>query len=169
MNDSKYEIIVRRSKRRKKTLQATLRNNTVKILAPHHTSDEDVKAFLNKFLKKLELKDIILNNDNELSKRAEKLKKKFIPEAPDYSIQFQKSLTRTWGKCYTRQRRIIINPVLGTYPKWVLDYVIIHEIAHLLVPNHGKEFRALVNRYKLKERAVGFLMAKGMKEDSDEL
>ncbi|MBN2789825.1 MAG: M48 family metallopeptidase [Candidatus Delongbacteria bacterium] len=166
MISDKYEIIVKRSKRRKKTLQASLRDNTVKILAPHHTSDGDIKAFLNKFLEKLELKEIILNNDDELLKRSLKLKKKFIPEAPDYSIEFQGTLLRTWGKCYTRQRKIVINPVLATYPKWVMDYVIIHEIAHLLVPNHGKDFRSLINRFKLKERAVGFLMAKGMKEET---
>ncbi|MDA3839141.1 MAG: M48 family metallopeptidase [Candidatus Delongbacteria bacterium] len=169
MVSDKYEIIVQRSKRRKKTLQATLRDNTVKILAPHHTSYEDVKVFLNKFLKKLVRKDIILNNDKELLSRAKKLKKKFLPDAPDFTIVFQKSLTRIWGKCFTNQRKIVINPILGTYPKWVLDFVIVHEIAHLLVPNHGKEFRSLVDRFKLKERAVGFLMAKGMKEDSDEL
>ncbi|MDA3886367.1 MAG: M48 family metallopeptidase [Candidatus Delongbacteria bacterium] len=167
MYSDKYEIIIQRSKRRKKTLQAVLRDNTVKILAPSITSDADIKKFLDKFLKKLELKDVILNNDKELLSRANKLKKKFIPEASDFTIVFQKSLTRTWGKCFTNQRKIVINPVLGTYPKWVLDFVIVHELAHLLVPNHGKQFRELVNRFKLKERAVGFLMAKGMREDSD--
>ena len=165
MHSDKYEVIIQRSKRRKKTLQAVLRDSTVKILAPHHTSDEDIKAFLNKFLKKLELKDVILNNDKELLSRANKLKKKFIPDAPDFTIVFQESLKKIWGKCFTNQRKIVINPVLGTYPKWVLDFVIVHEIAHLLIPNHGKEFRALVDRFKLRERAVGFLMAKGMKEE----
>ena len=165
MTDKKYNIVIQRSKRRKKTLQAVLRDNTVKILAPSTTSDAEIKKFLDKFLKKLELKDIILNNDKELLSRANKLKKKFIPDAPDFTIVFQESLKRTWGKCFTNQRKIVINPVLGTYPKWVLDFVIVHELAHLLIPNHGKEFRSLVNRFKLKERAVGFLMAKGMKEE----
>ena len=165
MTSDKYNVIIQRSKRRKKTLQAVLKGNTVKILAPFTASDTEINKLLDKFLKKLELKDIILNNDRELLSRAQKLKKKFIPDAPDFTIVFQESLKRTWGKCFTNQRKIVINPVLATYPKWVLDYVIVHEIAHLLVPNHGKEFRSLVNRFKLKERAVGFLMAKGMKEE----
>lgn len=165
MYSDKYEIIIQRSKKRRKTLQAILRDNTVKILVPSTTCNVDIKKFLDKFLKKLELKDVILNNNKELLSRANKLKKKFIPEASDFTIVFQKSLTRTWGKCFTNQRKIVINPILATYPKWVLDFVIIHELAHLLVPNHGQEFRSLVNRFKLKERAVGFLMAKGMKEE----
>ncbi|MCK4979921.1 MAG: M48 family metallopeptidase [Candidatus Delongbacteria bacterium] len=165
MTSEKYNVVIQRSKRRKKTLQAVLKGNTVKILAPFTAGDTEINKFLDKFLKKLERKDIILNNDKELLSRAQKLKKKFIPDAPDFTIVFQESLKRTWGKCFTNQRKIVINPVLATYPKWVLDYVIVHEIAHLLIPNHGKEFRELVNRFKLKERAVGFLMAKGMKEE----
>jgi predicted metal-dependent hydrolase len=37
--------------------------------------------------------------------------------------------------------------------------VIVHELAHLLEPNHGKRFKSLVHRYPLAERAIGFLIA----------
>jgi predicted metal-dependent hydrolase len=43
----------------------------------------------------------------------------------------------------------------------VLDWVMIHELAHLEEPNHGSRFKALVGRYELAERARGYLMAKG--------
>ena len=165
MLTEKYDIVIQRSKKRKKTLQATFKSNTVKILVPVTTPDFEIDIFLDKFLQKLERNKIIVNNNQELISRANKLKKKFIPEAPDFTIVFQERLKRTWGKCFTNRRKIVINPVLAKYPKWVLDFVIIHELAHLLVPNHGKEFRSLVNRFKLKERAVGFLMAKGMSEE----
>jgi hypothetical protein len=46
-------------------------------------------------------------------------------------------------------------------PGWVLDSVLIHELAHLAVPNHGPNFQALVARYRLGERAKGYLIAKG--------
>ena len=54
------------------------------------------------------------------------------------------------------------------YPLWVLDYVIVHELAHLAEPNHGPRFHALVARYPKAERATGFLMAKGMFPDEEE-
>jgi predicted metal-dependent hydrolase len=39
----------------------------------------------------------------------------------------------------------------------VLDYVLVHELAHLLVPGHGAEFWKWVRRYPKTERAVGYL------------
>jgi hypothetical protein len=42
-------------------------------------------------------------------------------------------------------------------PPWVIDYVLVHELVHLLVPGHGADFWALVARYPRTERAKGFL------------
>jgi predicted metal-dependent hydrolase len=45
-------------------------------------------------------------------------------------------------------------------PVWVLDWVLVHELAHLAVPDHGEQFQAIVGRYELGERAEGYLIAK---------
>jgi hypothetical protein len=45
-------------------------------------------------------------------------------------------------------------------PGWVLDWVLVHELAHLEVANHGERFKMLVSRYELAERAEGYLIAK---------
>jgi hypothetical protein len=50
---------------------------------------------------------------------------------------------------------------------WVLDYVVVHELAHLVVPGHGPEFAALVARYPKAERAIGYLIARGHMDDDD--
>ena len=42
-------------------------------------------------------------------------------------------------------------------PGYVVDYVLLHELAHLLVPGHGAAFRALLAGYERLERAQGFL------------
>jgi hypothetical protein len=42
-------------------------------------------------------------------------------------------------------------------PSWVLDYVIMHELAHLLQPSHGRDFWALLESYPRTERARGYL------------
>jgi hypothetical protein len=47
----------------------------------------------------------------------------------------------------------------------VLDYVLVHELAHLLVETHGPDHDDLVNRFPLAERARGFLVAKDLAPD----
>jgi hypothetical protein len=42
-------------------------------------------------------------------------------------------------------------------PGWVVDYVLVHELAHLLVPGHGPRFWELVSGYPKAERARGYL------------
>ncbi len=59
---------------------------------------------------------------------------------------------------------IRLSLALADYPTWVRDYVIVHELAHLTVPDHSPSFWRLVNRYPMTERARGFLIAKGEEE-----
>ena len=42
-------------------------------------------------------------------------------------------------------------------PPYVIDYVLLHELTHLLVPGHGPAFWAELEAYPLTERARGFL------------
>jgi len=159
-----FEILLVRSKARKRTIQAKLiGERTVKVMAPFHSDENFIEEFVRKSVKKLSLKTKIPEGAGSLSDRAEILRRKFIPEAPDFSIGYSESLRTTWGKCFIRDKNIILNNKLKEYPLWVTDLVIIHEIAHLIYPNHGTSFRELVSRYKLKERATGYLIAKGMK------
>jgi hypothetical protein len=64
-----------------------------------------------------------------------------------------------WGSCTPSTGEIRISNRLAAYPPWILDYVLVHELAHLVEANHSPAFNALVARYPLAERARGFLMA----------
>jgi len=66
-----------------------------------------------------------------------------------------------WATCDTATREIQVIERLAEFPAWVLDYVLVHELAHLVHPNHSARFWALVNRFPRAERARGFLIAKG--------
>ena len=54
---------------------------------------------------------------------------------------------------------------LAGEPAWVVDYVLVHELAHLSVRHHNAAFWKLVHRYPLAERALGYLMARGLDAD----
>lgn len=51
-----------------------------------------------------------------------------------------------WGSCQPATGRICINTLLALYPPECLEYVVVHELCHLLVPGHGQDFKSLMTR-----------------------
>jgi predicted metal-dependent hydrolase len=72
-----------------------------------------------------------------------------------------------YGSCTPQDGTIRLSDRLVAWPPWVRDYVLVHELAHLAVPDHSPAFWRLVDRYPLAERARGFLIAKGMEDEVD--
>ena len=75
-----------------------------------------------------------------------------IKEAEDLTglradaYRLRKMKTR-WGSCNTSKKRVWLNTNLAKYEPICLTYVLVHELCHLLEPNHGKRFYALVERF----------------------
>ncbi len=65
----------------------------------------------------------------------------------------QRWMTSRWGTCNTRSGHILLNTQLAKHPLESLDYVVLHEICHLRVPNHGPAFHALLDRHMPDWRA----------------
>lgn len=75
---------------------------------------------------------------------------------PD-SVRWVPPMRTRWASCTPAEGSIRVSDRLRDVPSWVLDYVLVHELAHLLVPGHGADFWALVRRYPKAERAIGYL------------
>lgn len=60
---------------------------------------------------------------------------------------FLRRMKTRWGSCNHRARHIRLNTELVKKPKEALEYVIVHEMAHLLVPSHNAQFLCLLDRY----------------------
>ena len=58
-----------------------------------------------------------------------------------------KYMTTRWGTCNTEKRKIWLNLQLAKKPYICLEYVILHELIHLKVKNHGPEFVSLMDQY----------------------
>ena len=73
------------------------------------------------------------------------------------SVRWVTNQNGRWGSCTPADRTIRISHRVQDMPDWVIDYVLLHELAHLIVPSHNARFWALVGRYPKAERARGYL------------
>lgn len=62
------------------------------------------------------------------------------------SYQIKKMKSR-WGTCNTLTKKIWLNLILAHKAEECIEYVIVHEISHLKVSNHGKDFITLMDKY----------------------
>ncbi len=151
-------VEVVRSARRRKTVEARLVDGVLRLAIPAHLSaDEEahwVAVMRERFDRKRSTEGI------DLRARAARLASRLNLPNPA-TIAWSDRQQARWGSCTPQRRSIRVSNRLAAYPDWVLDYVIVHELAHLVVDGHTTEFWALVNRYQLAERARGYLLAKG--------
>jgi predicted metal-dependent hydrolase len=153
------EVIVKRSARRRKTIQARMVDGKLEVLAPAHISEAALQEHISHLRARLQMRSTP-RNDAHLEKRAQILNQRYFQGSLTWkSIRYSSRQERRRGSCSFHAKTIRISQKLAEMPRWVEDYVIVHELAHLLEPNHGHKFRALVNRYPLAERAIGYLMA----------
>ena len=157
----KVEVV--RSRRRHKTVQARQVGDVVRVSVPATMSRAEEERWVNEMLRRIGRRQRSTSPD--LHDRAKTLAGKFGLASPTSTRWVDNQLYR-WGSCTPGDGTIRISSRLAKEPLWVLDYVLVHELAHLHVSGHGKAFWEIVNRYPLAERARGFLMARGL-EDPD--
>ena len=157
------EVIVKRSARRKKTIQARVVNGAIEVLAPTSISDRELEEHIRSLRERIERRisqKKASRDDSHLEARAKHLNSKYFGGKLSWEkISYSERQMRRHGSCTVTSKTIRISHRMRNMPQWVEDYIIVHELAHLIEPNHGKEFKKLVRRYPLSERAIGYLMA----------
>ena len=148
------------STRRRKTVQATIVDGVIRVQAPARISKKELDATVATLVERLERRHLAESVD--LDQRARRLAGRFGLPQPT-SVHWAEQRSR-WGSCTPSTGAIRLSTRLAAWPPWVLDYVIVHELAHLVEFNHSKAFNALVDAYPLAERARGFLIAKSLGE-----
>jgi len=158
-------IEVRRSARRKRTVAARLERGNLIVYLPARMSPAEETVWVERMQQRLEAKERrrSLNDSGDLERRARELNERYFGgELSWSSLSYVGNQNTRYGSCTVGKASIRLSDVLAGMPDWVRDYVLVHELAHLIVPNHSAEFWALVQRYPLTERARGYLIAKGM-------
>jgi hypothetical protein len=158
-------VEVRRSARRTRTVSARLEDRRLIVYVPARLSRAEEAEWVDRMAKRFEERAQrgLLNANGELERRAQQLNRRYFRgELTWEGLRYVTNQGRRYGSCSIASRTIRLSHRLAEMPPWVRDYVIVHELAHLVVPDHSAAFWRLVNRYPLTERARGYLIAKGL-------
>ncbi|WP_456474252.1 M48 metallopeptidase family protein [Candidatus Pyrohabitans sp.] len=164
-----FSVRVIRSPRRKKTVEAKLRGRELLVYMPASISESEEKRWVEFFVERMKRRLGTEQDDEYLRRKFEAMNRRYFGGSLRVErIEFSKRMNSRFGSCNPGRRTIRLSDRLRGMPEWVLDYVLIHEMTHLLHPNHSKVFWRKVNEYKYAERARGFLICKSMEEDEVE-
>lgn len=152
-------VEVRRSARRRRTVSAYREGDRTVVLIPARMSEAEERRWVGVMLDKLAAQESKRTlGDAELTERAERLSEQyFTGRARPRSVRWVTNQNTRWGSCTPAEGSIRLSHRLQGMPEYVIDYVLLHELAHLLVPGHGPRFWELLEAYPRTERARGYL------------
>lgn len=156
------DVEVRRSARRRRTVTAYREKGRTVVLIPAAFSPAEERRWVAQMVAKLQTREErrrrSLGGDDELMERARALSAAHLDGlAEPQSVRWVDNQNRRWGSCTPADGSIRLSSRLRSMPEYVVDYVLVHELVHLLEPGHDENFWALVARYPRAERARGFL------------
>ena len=157
--DNLPEFRVIRSTRRKRSISALRQNGIIEIHIPDRMSRKDEFAIIPEMIEivlRREAKS--LSSDAALAQMAERLLELYLPDFHERPTAITwRTMRERWGSCTTSDGTIRISLRLNGAPDYVVECVLFHELIHLRVPGHGKDFYAYLDRYPEKARAEAFL------------
>lgn len=154
------DVEIRRSARRKRTVRAYREDGRTIVLMPAHLSAAEEERHVRELVERLDRRErrARASTDDDLLARARRLSKRWLDGMPDpVSVRWVGNQNTRWGSCTIADRTIRLSDRLVGMPEYVIDYVLIHELAHLVEANHSDRFWALVNGYPQAVKAQGFL------------
>lgn len=153
-------VEVRRSRRRRRTVSAYRNDDgTVVVLIPARMSKAEEREWVATMVARLEKSERRGRpSDASLARRAATLSQRYLEGlARPVSVRWVDNQQHRWGSCTPSDGTIRLSHRLQGMPSWVIDYVLLHELTHLLEKNHTQTFWRMVDRFPKAERARGFL------------
>ena len=158
-------VEVRRSSRRRRTVTAYREGQKVVVLVPASMSRADERRHVDALVARLlarEARTQAPTGDEALVDRARELAQRYLaPEVGSVPtptrVTWVGNQRRRWGSCTPAEGTIRLSDRLRPMPAWVRDYVLVHELVHLVEANHTPRFHALVAAYPDADRARGYL------------
>ena len=156
---SEGEIVVLRSKRRKKSISAYRQGGRIIVSIPARMSKADERSLVPEMIAKIRAQEAGESpSETVLMQRASELLELYAPEitARPKTINWR-AMRERWGACTSVDATIRISDRLKGAPSYALDYVLFHEAIHLHHFDHGPEFKAVLARFPEESRAEAYL------------
>ena len=153
------QVEVRRSARRRRTVSAYRDKDRIVVLMPARVSKTEESRLVAEMVRKMQASAERRHcTDNQLQARALQLSQCYLGGlAHPVSVRWVSNQRSRWGSCTPANGTIRLSDRLQGMPDFVSDYVLLHELVHLLQPDHGKSFWALLEAYPQLQRARGYL------------
>lgn len=153
------EIEVRTSTRRRKTSEARWVGDRIVVTLPAHLSGDARATTIAWLVDRLVTKHPLrLAADDDLMARAVALSDRYRIGVHPRSVRWVTNQSARWGSCSFHSGEIRISHRLRGVPDWVLDAVLVHELAHLVHPDHSPAFHRLADRFG-RHREAGLFLA----------
>ncbi len=158
-------IELKRGTARRRRIEGVLHGDTLVVSFPARMTRAEVWPIAEELRTRMERR--VAREHIDLVARTRRLAREYGLPKPR-SVEWSDRQRGRWGSCTPVDGSIRISNRLSEYPLWVLDYVLIHELAHLVHGDHSPRFHALVAKYPKAERAIGYLMAKSNETCGDQ-
>ncbi len=158
------EVEVRISKRRKRTSEAKWVGGRIVVSLPAHLDVESRQKTIDWLVGRLLTRHRLQSglDDDGLLARAIELSDRYLAGARPLSVRWVTNQTARWGSCSFHSGHIRVSHRLRVVPEWVLDSVLVHEVAHLTYPDHSRAFHELAAAYPRHKEAGVFLAGYGL-------
>lgn len=152
-------VQVRASARRRRTVTAYREQGRTVVLVPARMPRAEIARYVQDLVGRLEARERrAVSSDAELLARARALSLRYLQgrAVPD-SVRWVSNQARRWGSCTPVDASIRLSVRLQAMPAYVIDYVLLHELTHLLVAGHGPDFERWLEAYPRLAEARAFL------------
>lgn len=152
---SPTQVEIRRSARRRRTVQARWQGETVVVLMPEGLPRSEEQRLVDSLVGKMvkqRSRHSSGRSDAWLERRAVTLASRHLDAAVGRpvrasGVRWVSNMQKRWGSCSVQSGQIRLSDALAIAPEHVVDAVLVHELAHLVHGNHSAEFRALEAHY----------------------
>ncbi|MBM3721522.1 MAG: M48 family metallopeptidase [Actinobacteria bacterium] len=153
------EVRVIKSSRRRRSISAYREHGAIVIQVPARLSNSKIQEVIPEMVEKILSREAREKmSDKALFDRALELFNQYLPEFRVRPVSVVwRSMNERWGSCTTLDRTIRISDRLNGAPSYVVDYLLLHELIHLEIPDHGGEFEKLLARFEESEMANAYL------------